>query len=252
MKTTITLSLIFSVLVLTGCADNTKNEKKQGNTLPGKQTSCCFETKVAKKLPYLLYLPEDYNQKKSFGCILFLHGAGERGDELKKLKKIALPKILEKNKQFSFIVISPQCPEGAWWTDYNEMLIQLLDHVIQNYKVEESKIYLTGLSMGGFGSWSLACQFPEQFAAVAPICGGGEPDTARRKLKNMPVWAFHGKKDQAVPLYRSQEMVNAINEAGGNAKLTIYTDADHDAWTAAYNDQNLYEWFLKHKRRKTE
>ncbi|RKY05749.1 MAG: hypothetical protein DRP66_10235 [Planctomycetota bacterium] len=114
-------------------------------------------------------------------------------------------------------------------------------------KVDESRIYLTGLSMGGYGSWSLGCDHPERFAAIAPICGGGEPFFAR-KLKNTPIWAFHGGKDNTVPLKKSEDMVIAVKKAGGDAKLTVYPQAGHDSWTETYNNPEFYEWFLKHSK----
>jgi predicted peptidase len=103
--------------------------------------------------------------------------------------------------------------------------------------------------MGGYGTWSLATEYPERFAAIAPICGGGDPKKAHL-LKDMPVWVFHGAKDTVVPPERSEEMVNALKEAGGNVQYTVYPEADHDSWTETYNNPKLYEWFLKHKRKK--
>lgn len=194
---------------------------------------------------YLLYLPNGYrNTGKRWPLILFLHGAGERGDDLDLVKKHGPPKIVEK-KALPFIVVSPQCPEGKWWS--NDVLIALLDHVVATYRVDPSRIYLTGLSMGGYGTWSLACEYPERFAAIAPICGGGNPHLAFR-LVNLPVWAFHGAKDDVVPLEESQRMVNAIKKLGGQARLTVYPNAQHDSWTRTYDNPRFYEWLLSHRR----
>jgi predicted peptidase len=230
-------------------------EVNSDSVLPGSQHSQTFEKTVTKTLSckYLLFLPEDYGKKQQrWPLIMFLHGAGERGSDLKKVKVHGPPKIVENQKDFPFIVVSPQCPTGDWWTDKVEVLINLLDDIVARYKVDKKRVYLTGLSMGGYGTWSLASAYPERFAAIAPICGGGKRFMAL-KLKDIPVWVFHGAKDRVVPLEESEEMVNAIRKRGGNAKLTIYPDAGHDSWTQTYNNQKLYDWFLEHRKsRKTK
>lgn len=211
-----------------------------------------FEKTVKKELScrYLLFLPEGYGEgRKLWPMILFLHGAGERGNDLEAVKAHGPPKIVEQRRDFPFVVVSPQCPEDAWWSEQEEVLIGLLDYIMSHYEVDTERVYLTGLSMGGFGTWHLACHYPERFAAIAPICGGGEPLAARR-LKDMPVWAFHGAKDEVVPLKRSEEMVEAVREGGGDVKLTVYPDAEHDSWTETYDNEELYEWFLRHRRSK--
>jgi predicted peptidase len=154
--------------------------------------------------------------------------------------------MIAQGRSFDFIIVSPQCPKDIWWPEKNEILINLLDDIEKKYRVDTDRVYLTGLSMGGFGTWSLAMAYPDRFAAIAPICGGGERYGAPR-LKKVPVWAFHGAKDNTVPLIRSQEMVDAVKKAGGDAKLTIYPEAEHDSWTETYNNPELYEWFLSHK-----
>ena len=123
----------------------------------------------------------------------------------------------------------------------------MLDEIQGKYKVDPDRVYLTGLSLGGFGTWETATQHPERFAAIAPICGGGRPFMARR-LKNLPAWVFHGEKDPVVPIKRSEEMVEALKAAGGDVKFTRYPEAQHDSWTETYNNPQLYEWFLQHKR----
>ncbi len=199
---------------------------------------------------YLFFIPEDYGKKDElWPLILFLHGAGERGSDLELVKKHGIPKIVETQKDFPFIVVSPQCPEESWWTDEIETLKALLDETISQYKVDKHRIYLTGLSMGGYGTWSLASAYPEYFAAIVPICGGGETSMGP-KLRKVPVWAFHGAKDTIVPVQKSVEMVEAVKAAGGDAKLTVYPDAQHDSWTQTYNNQELYDWLLAHRRAK--
>ena len=223
---------------------------KSHSVLPPGQHDQAFEKTITRTLSckYLLFLPETYGQEqKSWPMILFLHGVGERGNDLKKVKKHGPPKIAEKQKDFPFIVVSPQCPPEQWWPEKVEVLINLLDDIVSRYDVDTDRIYLTGLSMGGYGTWALAVAYPDRFAAIAPICGGGNWLMADR-LINVPIWAFHGAKDRGVPLEESQEMVNAVNAKGGSAKLTVYPDAGHDSWTATYNNQELYDWFLKHRK----
>ncbi|MGD2095148.1 MAG: prolyl oligopeptidase family serine peptidase [Phycisphaerales bacterium] len=217
---------------------------------PGGQSSHIFEKTIVKNLScdYLLFLPEDYGkEEKQWPLMMFLHGAGERGSDLNKVKVHGPPKIVEYKKDFPFIVISPQCPEDDWWPEKSEVLINLLDDIVAQYDVDTERIYLTGLSMGGFGTWALAYKYPERFAAIAPICGGGGRFMAY-KLKDMPVWVFHGAKDKVVPLKESEDMVDAIREYGGSAKLTVYPEAGHDSWTETYDNQELYEWFLEYRK----
>ena len=211
----------------------------------GKQEPQQLETQVKVRMKYLLYLPQEYSKQESWPLMLFLHGAGERGDNLELVKVHGPPKLIAQGKQFPFIVVSPQCPNDRWWEPVE--LVGLLDELIRKYKVDQDRIYVTGLSMGGFGSWRLAEFIPERLAAIAPICGGGEPYWTKDFAK-LPVWAFHGAKDTGVPLERSQAMIDALKKNGGNPKLTIYPEAGHDSWTETYNNPELYEWFLQQKR----
>ncbi len=220
-------------------------------TKAGRQTAEKLHTKMTRTVDcnYLLYLPENYNtSKERFPLILFLHGAGERGNKVSVLIKQGLPKMIANGKNFDFVIVSPQCPNDRWWPEPQEadILITLLNEIESKYKIDTDRVYLTGLSMGGFGTWTLAAEYPDRFAAIAPICGGSERISASR-LKKVPVWAFHGAKDNVVPLVRSQEMVDAVKKAGGDAKLTVYPEATHDSWTETYNNPELYEWFLSHK-----
>ncbi len=212
---------------------------------PGSQQAAQLDVKVPVKLNYLLYLPKDYEQKESFPLMLFLHGAGERGDDLELVKIWGPPKLIAEGKDFPFIVASPQCPKGRWWEPIE--LVALIDHISAHYKVDPDRVVVTGLSMGGFGSWSLAAYAPDRLAAIAPICGGGNTYWADRFTK-IPVWAFHGAMDKAVPLQKSEEMVTAITKRGGNAKLTVYPDAGHNSWSATYANPELYEWLLQQRR----
>ena len=176
--------------------------------------------------------------------LLFLHGKGERG-HADSVKRHGPPKHIENGAAYPFIVLSPICPLESWWDP--ETLATLLDHVCGDHRVDPDRIYVTGLSMGGFGTWGLGLAFPDRFAAIAPICGGGSPYLADR-IAHLPVWAFHGAKDSVVPLYESQRMIDALERCGARPKFTIYADAGHDAWTEAYTDTELTDWLLQHRR----
>lgn len=213
------------------------------------QTNQTAETlKIKPITDYLLYLPDGYDENSygSWPLILFLHGSGERGDSLGLVQKNGIPKLIVEGKSFPFIIASPQCPEGRRWS--SDDLNLLLDELIRNNNVDVDRIYLTGLSMGGFGTWDLASRNPERFAAIAPVCGGGNPDLACR-LKEIPAWVFHGAKDEIVFPYQSERMVNALKACGGQVKYTVYPEANHDSWTDAYSNPELYSWFLKQKRK---
>lgn len=250
MRAACLLSSVFAVSLVVGCAPVEKEEMAFDLIERGGQHTKTFEKTVSKTLAcrYLLFLPEDYGEEdKSWPLMLFLHGAGERGDDLQLVKKHGPPKIVEKQKDFPFIVVSPQCPEDRWWNDELDVLINLLDDVAAKYDVDEQRVYLTGLSMGGFGTWALGSRYPDRFAAIAPICGGGAlPMTFG--LTKTPIWAFHGAKDQVVPVAESEKMVDLVNKRGGNAKLTIYPDAGHDSWTQTYDNPEFYDWLLSHRK----
>ncbi len=209
-----------------------------------------FSRQISKTMEcdYLFHLPKDYAQKnQKWPLMLFLHGAGERGSDLNLVKKHGPPKLIEQGRDLPFIVVAPQCPAGQWWLEKVDTLLALLDEIQSTYPVDPNRVYLTGLSMGGYGTWTLACQHPERFAAIVPICGGGQSFLGNR-LKNMPVWAFHGAKDPVVPLKETQQMVDAITKAGGQPKLTVYPEAGHDCWTVTYDSPELYQWLLSHKK----
>lgn len=219
------------------------------------QQAHVFETRMTHttQLNYLLHLPADYRPDgaQQWPLILFLHGAGERGSDLEQIKIHGIPKIVAQQPDFPFITISPQCAENEWWLDKIEALSRLIDEVAANYAVDTRRIYLTGLSMGGHGCWHLATTYPQRFAAIAPICGWatrllGFPERVY-VLNDVPVWAFHGAKDDIVPVGESEKLVDALNACGGNARFTIYPHAEHDSWTQTYDNPELYEWFLRHK-----
>ncbi len=216
---------------------------------PYRQEPRTFTKEIRKMVTinYLLSLPKEYgvDKDKRWPMILFLHGAGERGSDLNKVKALGPPKLVAEGKEMPFIIISPQAPDHSNWDV--DALNALLDEIVSQYAVDEGRIYLTGVSMGGAGTWRLASAHPERFAAIAPICGWGDPGMAHR-MRNMPIWVFHGAKDDLVPLQASQEMVEALKQVGNEPRFTVYPDAGHDSWTETYNSPALFEWFLKQKR----
>lgn len=216
-----------------------------------------FEKKLTNTVQanYLLYLPKEYaDATNRWPLMFFLHGAGERGGNLSKVSVHGPPKLVKQRKEFPFIIVSPQCPADEVWDDTT--LLALLDLVCARYRVDTNRIYLTGLSMGGYGTWSLGLRHPERFAAIAPICGGGDVLpillASRRNskaLRSLGVWAFHGAKDPVVPVSESERMIAALRKAGvKDVQLTVYPEAEHDSWTETYEDPKLFEWFLAHRR----
>lgn len=206
-------------------------------------------------LPYWLHLPK-VQTDQPLPLLLFLHGRGESGSDLEALKIHGIPKILAQDPAFlplaPFIVAAPQCPWHTWWPEQADALDALLEELLATYPIDPRRIYLTGLSMGGFGTWYLACRTPERFAAIAPICGGGYwvhnfPDWVL-ELKEVPTWVFHGAKDPVVPLSASQQLVDLLQANGGNVRFTVYPEALHDSWTETYNNPDLYSWLLQHKK----
>lgn len=211
---------------------------------PSPQQARTFETQMPVRLDYLLSLPDGYEDgEKQHPLLIFLHGAGERGDDLKLVKKHGPPKLIDAGQAFPMIVVSPQCPANERWQV--KELVALLDHLETEFRVDPKRIYVTGLSMGGFGTWELAATIPDRLAAVLPICGGGEPFWAGT-MKPVPVWAFHGERDPVVPLRRSEEMVDALSAVGGQAKLTVYPDVGHDSWTPTYAEDSWLTWLQSH------
>jgi pimeloyl-ACP methyl ester carboxylesterase len=211
-------------------------------TLNAQQTIQTF----VQQTHYLLYLPEHYGDDTSarWPLVLFLHGSGEVGDSLDWVTRNGPPKLAKAGKKFPFILVSPQSPVYKWQTNY---LMDLLSELKKTYRVDKQRVYLTGLSMGGFGTWAMAVEYPDEFAAILPLSGGG--DTAQVwKLRYLPVWCFHGLKDNVVPPSSSIDMIRAVKQYNSGAKLTIYPDAGHDSWTATYSNDSVYAWMLAQKK----
>lgn len=206
------------------------------------------EKKIA--LDYLIALPEGYDADgDAVPVLLFLHGAGERGKDLSKVKMHGPPKMVEKGRDFGAIVVSPQCPKDSWWTYEIDALIALLDKIERDYNVDKKRIYVTGLSMGGYGTFALAARQPDRFAAAVPICGGGELFAAWR-LTKLPMWVFHGEADNVVPVEESKRLVRMIQDGGGKrVKLTLYPGVGHNSWDKAYADEAMWKWLFEQQRK---
>ncbi len=195
-------------------------------------------------LSYLEYLPEGYGQGSKFPLVVFLHGAGERGDDLEKVAVHGWLKHVREGENFPFVILAPQCPDGKYWGCYIESLNAFLTDALERYDVDPARIYLTGLSMGATGTWLWSLANPERFAAIIPICGTGVYWYGGQ-LANKPVWVFHGEADNVVPVTESINMVQGIRKRGGNPKLTIYPGVGHNSWAQAYTDPELIPWMLE-------
>lgn len=205
------------------------------------------KTEVVK---YLLFLPTDESAKTAdgFPLLLFLHGAGERGDNINAVKTHGPPKFCDDpnaSKTWPFITVSPQVKGARFWSP--QQLRFLIEQICDKYPVDRSRVYVTGLSMGGFGSWGMVAYNSDIIAAAAPLCGGYPLEFAEKMTKT-PIWAFHGTADGAVKYEYSRDLVNAVRDAGNNdVKFTTYPDANHDIWTRTYANPELYDWLLSKK-----
>ena len=234
------MALSFSI------SEGAKARKDESSAAP-RQTEESFRPKDnSQGYRYLLYKPSPKPSKGKWPLLVFLHGRGERGSNLNLVKKHGPAKIVE-SKDLPFVIASPQCPRtDLWWKP--EIVTGLVDDLLQKHPIDPDRVYLTGLSQGGFGSWATAARFPDKFAAVAPICGGGKPEWAK-KYGTLPIWNFHGDADKVVPVRLSRVMVEAVKKAGGKITHTEYPGVGHDSWSKTYRNPKLYEWFLSHSQK---
>lgn len=221
--------------------------------------------KSGEPLKYRLIKPVDYKFGKKYPLVLFLHGAGERGDDNAATLRHAAKDFSDpqtRSKYPAYVVI-PQCPTGKKWSEVDwskdaselpeepsdpmKSIKELIDDMVENAGVDPNRIYITGLSMGGYGTWDAIARYPGFFAAAAPICGGGDPKTVE-KFKSLPIWCFHGAKDPVVKVARSREMIDALQKVGSNAKYTEYPEAQHDSWTQTYSNPELFDWMFAQRR----
>ena len=218
-----------------------------------------------KKLPYRLLQPMTVDPRQRYPLVVFLHGAGERGDDNEKQLIHGVPEFLkpENRKEYPCFLIAPQCPEGKKWVEVDwgadssvqpqepsepmRLVLGLIDQLQKDYPIDPKRIYVTGLSMGGFGTWDVIARRPDLFAAAVPICGGGDENTASAIAK-MPIWAFHGSKDPAVKVSRTVHMIDALRKAGGDPGVTIYPGEGHASWVPAYRDAAMMKWLFAQKK----
>lgn len=200
-------------------------------------------------LRYLIRYPRGYSEGQRCPILFFLHGAGSRGTDMNGLRTNPFFLEIEKHTDFPFAVVAPLCTENTWF-DLWERVMALVKYTSAAPWADSSRMYIMGASMGGYGTWQLGMSLPEYFAAMVPICGGGMFWNALR-LVNVPVWAFHGGKDPVIPVAESRKMVDAVNAAGGNARLTIYPDNAHNAWSDTYSNPEVFQWLLQHRNENT-
>lgn len=217
------------------------------------QTKQTFKRPVSHpaKLNYWLHLPPHYQQGGDpWPVVLFLHGAGERGSNLNAVLKHGIPKVAERD-QLPFICISPQCPKHSWWLLHLDELMGLIDDTLENYNGDRSRVYVTGMSMGGNGTWAMAYRYPDRFAAIAPVCGHDLFMTGvtenPKQVVHLPIWAFHGAADPIVPIHESAWLCDQLTKTGADIRFTVYPFAEHDSWTETYDNPEFYQWLLSHR-----
>ena len=206
-------------------------------------------------LPYYLsyrsYFPENYEERKTkLPIVFFLHGVGERGEDLDLVEANGIPKLIKNGKNFPFITVAPQCPLFQWWSrpEMIKSLINLVEQIIQKYDVDQSRVYITGLSMGGFGTIALANERPDLFAGVLSVCGGADFDNFDN-LKDLPLWLLHGSEDDTHPASYSAKIYNQLKDVNPEVKLTIYKGVDHNSWDITYDNSEIYDWLLSKQKK---
>jgi predicted peptidase len=204
------------------------------------------KTKV--KCNYLLYLPEDYlNQTDTFPLLIYLHGGSMRGDNLDKIKGYGLPKLIDNGNQYNLIIASPQCPNDTYWSkiDWFDNLYKELNG---KYRIDKNRIYVTGISMGGFGAWHAAMDNPDKIAAIIPLCGGCNDSLEICRINHIPVWTFHGTTDKSIEFNETERLVHRLKGCNGNVKFTRLDSIGHNIGYI-YENQEIYDWLLKQNKK---
>ncbi|MDH6305823.1 putative peptidase [Parabacteroides sp. PF5-5] len=210
----------------------------------------CSQEKAKVDYNYLVYLPEDYAVgNKSYPLVIYLHGGAHKGNDLNKLKKYGLPYLVEKGNEFDFIIISPQCPDDKYWSSDN-WFEPLFEKIQTEYQIDTDRVYLTGISMGGYGTFIVAMDHPDKFAAIVPLCGGcNDSDTPRIcTLKNIPIWAFHGTNDNLIPISETERIINALDKCKGKTKFTKLEGEGHGIQYLYETHPQIYKWMLEQSR----
>jgi predicted peptidase len=221
---------------------------RAGRVDPAKNAPPVVPT-AEQSLRCLELIPRGYSADSTRGwpLILYLHGSGWRGDDVESLRRIGFLRKVAQDDDFPFFVIAPQCPRGRDWRGLLEELNRTLDLTAEKYRIDPDRLYCTGTSMGGYGTWAYAAAYPDKFAAIVPVCGGGVVDEME-SLGHVPIWVFHGANDQIVPIARSAELVAELRRRNSDVRFTIFPLAGHDVWSETYNSPDLYAWLLRQKR----
>jgi predicted peptidase len=197
---------------------------------------------------YLLYLPKDYSRhQRKYPLLIYLHGGSQRGNDLEKLKTYGPPAQVAQGRDFPFIIASPQCPEGKYWST-QDWFDSLYTQLVKAYRIDTRRIYVTGISMGGYGAWQVAVDYPHAFAAVVPLCGGLNDPGQVCRINRVPVWTFHGTADDVIPFSETEKLVSGLEQCNGKVTFTRLENEGHSI-QYLYEREDLYHWMLKHKRR---
>ena len=254
MSTLTVRGVLAAAALAAGAALTTADDKAQTGFIKK-----AFKNADGTESPYVVFVPHAYDGKTEVPVILFLHGSGEtKGDKSGKMPaEVGIgPAVKKREKEFPAIVVIPQSEKRTWQagSDDAKRALAMLDEVQKAYKTDPKRVYLTGLSMGGFGTWSLAAAHPDKWAAIVPVCGGvrGGPDGAKEtaaKIKDIPTWVFHGDKDRAVKVDLSRQLVDALKAAGVSPKYTEYPGVEHNSWDPAYAEKDLWVWLFAQKKK---
>lgn len=260
------LALLGAAVV--ACAKSASLEQEEGFVMPVEGIATGFVNKYidgASPRRYVVYVPFEYTPEKSWPLIVFLHGAGERGDDGLIPTEVGIGTAIRRNpERFPAIVLIPQCPKDVLWDSAMDDVERAMEKTNAEYNIDLARVYLTGLSMGGYGTWLWGAENTDRFAALMPLCGGGDPkdlqrlskeeasdygsfDERIRKLAKVPIFAFHGADDSAVPVEKSRRMVKALEAAGGNIKYTEYEGVDHNCWDRTYGDADVINWLFEQR-----
>ena len=210
-----------------------------------------MEERVFNQLRYLISYPEGFREDEKYPLVIFLHGRGARSESTEKLHRYTcLQQLLQRQNERGYILLAPHCARGDW-NEWMMLLIQLLEEQRSLPFVDETRVYLTGNSMGGFGTWALSLLRPKWFAAAMPLCGGGIAGLAKQ-LGTLPIRAFHGLRDTTVDPVESMQMAKAVNRTGGHAELILFPELAHNCWDTVYTDEANYDWFLSFTNQRDE
>lgn len=253
--TRLRISALLAALILATAHANAADKDENGD----------FQARTYKNgdktlLYRLIAAPSESREKRPL--VVFLHGAGERGNDNAAQLKYLTKFLRTAAKEYNAVCIAPQCPKESSWANFRRdpnaadpgpreplaLTLELIKELQKEFPIDENRIYFTGLSMGGFGTWDVLARHPEIVAAAVPICGGGKPEKAE-KMAGVPIWVFHGDKDEAVKVERSREMVEALKKAGGNVQYTEYAGVGHNSWEKAYAEPELLKWMMSQKRK---